>query len=80
MDKALVFGTSDVGPIPAGGRALAGVITAEIYTGVKKINYRGTLAQLVEQGPLKPKVIGSIPIRPTRKIPFLRTRNFSFCS
>lgn len=55
MDKALVFGTSDGGSIPSRDTKFLSHPT----------DFSGTLAQPAEQGPLKPKVRGSIPLRPT---------------
>lgn len=53
MDKAAVFGTADGGSIPSEGNY--------------NKSYFGSLAQLAEQGPLKPKVPGSTPGRPIFK-------------
>jgi hypothetical protein len=66
MDRVLVFGTSDGGSIPSRGTKLVNGHSS-LVVGLTTI--LGSVAQLVEQLPLKELVVGSIPARLT--LPFL---------
>ena len=62
MDRAAVFGTVDGGSIPS-ARTRDLII---LGNPVSIIPYKNaSVAQLAEQGPLKPKVLGSTPSRRT---------------
>ena len=73
MDRALVFGTSDGGPIPSRrtrNKLQNNLNVTETLILFKNFTFRtqsGFVAQLVERSPLKRLVAGSSPAGPTKK-------------